>query len=363
MGVLLLFIDGVGLGNADPAVNPLLRAHLPHLTGLMGGPPLAASVGEPRAVAPDLWARAADARLGVPGLPQSATGQTTILTGVNAAAAIGRHLNAYPTPNLRRILGEHSVFKQVLARGRRAAFLNAYRPEFFHFLDTMHDRLAQDMTLPERDLAAAEAAAEAGLSGEATADADARVRAAQAAGPPGAGLFGKRRRDISKKYRPSASTVAALAAGLSFRTYDDLLAGNAIYHDLTHWTAQDHPQAPPLIDPAEAGRRAASLMATADFAMQEHFLTDFAGHRQEMAQAVQVLEIYDAFLGGVLQHLDRERHLVILTSDHGNIEDLSVKTHTYNPVPVLCAGRGAEAACRRIADLTGVTPAILAALG
>lgn len=362
MGVLLLFVDGVGLGGADPDRNPLLRAQMPCLQGLLGGPPLAASVGAPRAVAPDVWVRAADPCLGVPGLPQSATGQTTILTGVNAAAAIGRHLNAYPSPNLRRILGAHSVFRQVLARGKRATFLNAYRPEFFGRLPEFKALLARDLAQPEDAPAAAEVEAdELGARDLVGADAAARPGLGSAM-VPGAGLFGRRRRDISRKLRPAASTVAVLAAGLPFRTYDDLRAGNAVYHDLTHWTIQAMPGAPPVISPEEAGRRAAALMADADFALQEHFLTDFAGHGQAMSEAVRVLELYDRYLAGVLAHLDRERHLLILISDHGNIEDLSTRSHTYNPVMALCAGRGAEAACRRIADLTGVTPAILAAL-
>ena len=363
MGVLLLFIDGVGLGSGDPAVNPLLRAQLPHLSGLLGGPPLAASIGPPRAAGPAVWVRAADPCLGVPGLPQSATGQTTILTGVNAALAIGRHLNAWPSPNLRRILGEHSLFKQLQAQGRRSTFLNAYRPEFFARLSEIRGMLARDMTLPEAELAQAEAAAEAGLRAEEAAKADARARADQAVPLPGpANPFGRRRRDLSRKYRPSASTVAALAAGLTIHNFDDLRAGRAVYHDITHWTIQDRPTAPPLIEATEAGRRVTALLDGVDFALHEYFLTDFAGHSQEMAGAITVLELYDRFLGGILAHLDRERHLLILISDHGNIEDLSVKSHTYHPVAALCVGRGAEAACRRIPDLTGVTPAILAAL-
>ena len=41
-----------------------------------------------------------DARLGVPGLPQSATGQTTILTGHNGPAIIGEHYGPYPNQPL-----------------------------------------------------------------------------------------------------------------------------------------------------------------------------------------------------------------------------------------------------------------------
>jgi hypothetical protein len=64
-----------------------------------------------------------DASLGVPGLPQSATGQTSILTGVNAPAEMGRHISGFPGPTLRRILFEHSVLKRIRERGLSAKYL------------------------------------------------------------------------------------------------------------------------------------------------------------------------------------------------------------------------------------------------
>jgi len=66
--------------------------------------------------------------------------------------------------------------------------------------------------------------------------------------------------------------------------------------------------------------------------MYEHFLTDLAGHTQDMEHAALVLENLEALLDGLLSHLDLFRHLVVLASDHGNIEDLSTKQHTLNCV-------------------------------
>lgn len=339
MRVFLLFVDGIGLGRRDPAANPFLVARLPRLTALLGGRPFLPesfpfAAGYARGVA-------VDAGLGVDGLPQSATGQTTILTGVNASRAIGRHLNGYPTPSLRAILKAHSIFKQVLARGRSATFVNAYRPQFFEWLALTGgepengdpEEVSRIFTPPE--------------SGQ-------DVTQAPPAWTP---------RAAARRYRPSASTVAVLAAGLPIRSFADLAAGRAVYHDIDHHTLREQGLPAPEVTPAEAGRRAAALAREFDFTMYEHFLTDLAGHSQEMARAVQVLENLDQFLGALLDGLDPAEHLLLLISDHGNLEDLTVKTHTRNPVAGICWGAGAEQAAARLRDLTDVTPALLAALG
>jgi len=48
----------------------------------------------------------------------------------------------------------------------------------------------------------------------------------------------------------------------------------------------------------------------------------------------------------------------ILTSDHGNIEDLSVRNHTLNDVPTIIWGRNRDEIARGIKDLTDIAPAI-----
>lgn len=55
----------------------------------------------------------------------------------------------------------------------------------------------------------------------------------------------------------------------------------------------------------------------------------------------------------------------MLTSDHGNLEDLSTRRHTANPVPGLVIGAPALRArfTRELNDLTDVTPHILELFG
>ncbi len=299
--VFLFFIDGLGIGPADPGINPFLAAKLPTFDRLLGGrrPVLPA----PEVIrAPEAILVPTDANLGVPGLPQSATGQTALFSGVNAPALIGRHLNAYPNEALRQVLKEKGLLRRAVDRGYPATFINA----FTHFYTDMVESGAR---------------------------------------------------------KPSASTVTALGAGLALRTVDDLLAGRAVYHDVTNEWLIARGFDVPVIDPETAGRRAAAIARDHKVAMFEHFLTDFAGHAQDLAEAVRILERIDAFLGAFLADYPLGDSLAVISSDHGNVEDLSVKTHTRNPVPTIAIGAGREAFAGRVTAITDVTPALMDLLG
>jgi len=289
VSVLLFFVDGVGLGRPDPECNPLFRAHVRRLRLAEGRP-----VPDPAAILVPT-----DACLGVPGLPQSATGQTSILAGVNAPAQVGQHVSGHCTPSLAALLDGRSLFHRVRTAGGRATFANAYTP---HYLKN-----------PPRFL--------------------------------------------------SVTTVATAGAGLRFRTLDDLARGDAVFHDYTNRLLLARGYHAPPVTPSEAGARLAAIVQSHTFTMYEHFLTDLAGHAQDMSSAVEVLENLEAFLDALLEHLDLSKSLVVFTSDHGNLEDLSVRTHTRNAVPTLLWGAGAANVAAGIRDLSDVAPAILRHLG
>ena len=120
--ILLFFIDGLGIGTRAPA-NPL--------DGLAAAEPLAIFPDE----APNILGGtlvSTDPRLGVAGRPQSASGQTTILTGVNAPALLGYHKQGFPNAAMREIIAEHSIFLQLKNAGiEPATFANAYSQRFF----------------------------------------------------------------------------------------------------------------------------------------------------------------------------------------------------------------------------------------
>jgi hypothetical protein len=287
MAVILVFIDGIGIGPPDAAANPFTRARARWLRPVAGWTP-PADGGAPMLVP-------VDACLGVPGLPQSATGQTALLTGLNAPRAVGRHVNGFCTTDLARLLAGHTLFSRVQARGGCPTFANAYTPPFFE----------------------------------------------------------GRRRFLS------VTTVATRGAGLRFRTLEDLRRGEAVFQDYTNHLLLEQGYEVPVIGPEEAGRRLAQLAAHHAFTLYEYFQTDKAGHAQDMDWAVGLIEGLDRLVRSLLDHADLDRTLVCVASDHGNLEDLRTKSHTTNPVPVLLWGRGREAVASRLRDLTDIAPALL----
>ncbi len=289
---LLFFIDGLGVGDDDPDVNPLATGEFPTLRLTRTLRP------EARAGHPS-HARGVDASLGIPGLPQSATGQTSILTGINAPAAMGRHVSGFPGPTLRAILEEHSVLKRVREGGRDASFLNAYGPTFF--------------------------------------------------------------KTSEWKRRLSATSLATMASGARFRDWNDLLEGRAVVHDLTHWSARARGFNLPLRAPEEAGAIIAEEAMKQDFSLFEYFETDRAGHDQDRERAMRCLGDLDRALQVVLSRVDLATTTVLVVSDHGNVEDGRVKTHTMNPA--FYAAWGAVDGAAQPERLTDLVPMIVGILG
>lgn len=321
---LLIFVDGVGLGPADPATNPLAAAELPVLRGLLGGrAPVAAPAARPaRAGTPAMAGTPAtagdgaasavllglDARLGVDGLPQSGTGQTSLLAGVNGARLFGRHQGPWvPTP-LRAMLRRDSLLARARDGGRDIAFANAYPAEL------LRDRPAGGR----------------------------RGRGARMlhAGPP----------------------LAALGAGVLTRHADALRDGRAVASEIVNdgWRLRLGHTELPTPAPAEAGETLARIAAAHDLTLFAHYTTDLVGHRGTFEEAVSAIERVDAFLGGVLAGLSSDT-LLVVASDHGNLEDVRAQ-HTLNPALALVAGAGSAAVARRLHSLVDVAPALLAAL-
>jgi hypothetical protein len=296
VAVLFVFVDGVGAGTRDPERNPLARGEFllsRFLDG--GGAPLP---GAGRAVL-------ADATLGVPGRPQSATGQTAILTGENAPRLLGRHLLGFPNAPLRALLRERSLFRAVAGDGRRAVFANAYPVAYLRALG-----LAADGD-PEFEV-------------------------------------GRRR------VRAAATTVAYAAGGGAFRTWADARVGRGLTHDITGRRAREHGADVPAREPSQSADLLLELARAHDLAVFEFFETDEAGHARSMERALEALTRLDAFLRRLVDGLTPEDALVV-ASDHGNVEDLSSRNHTCAPVPVLGFGRAAGEV-DAVRDLTHLSP-------
>ncbi len=302
MRVLLIFIDGVGLGDATPD-NPFILTETPCLRDLLQGNSFTKQTigfaGERVSL------QGLDATLGIEGLPQSATGQASIFTGNNAPRLIGAHLNGFPNPSLRQLLASQGVFRVLKNEGYRCCFANAYRPQFF-------DLLRQ--------------------------------------GLPG---------DIY-----SCSTLITHYGALPFYTLNDLQEGKALYMDITNNSLKQMGFQVAEISPEEGGRRLAAISRKFDFTLFEYFLSDLAGHLGEKENAARVVKTLDRFLGSVADTIDAADTLLIVTSDHGNLEDLTNKNHTDSLVPALLIGEVTLRAslALRLQDLTHILPAIRAAL-
>jgi hypothetical protein len=161
--------------------------------------------------------------------------------------------------------------------------------------------------------------------------------------------------------RLSATSLATMASGAPFRTWADLLEGRAVVHDLTHWRVREWGYDLPLRTAEEAGAIIAQEASTQDFSLFEYFETDRAGHDQDRERARRCLTDIDRALQVALSRLDPGSTTVIVASDHGNVEDQRVKTHTLNPA--FFAIWGDWAPSWEPTRLTDLVPLIWDALG
>jgi len=293
VGVIFIFIDGVGLGEQNHS-NPFYEHNYPSFNLLTGGsgpfresPPVHKS---------DHLFKGIDANLDVPGLPQSGTGQTALFTGHNAAKIIGKHFGPFPHSQIKPLLEQESIFKELMKKGKKVSFANAYPPVFFE--------------------------------------------------------------KARQRNRWSCTTLMTKHAGIKLNTVDDLEKGQALAADITQkaWREKlgiDVPE----ISPGDAAHRILELSTRYDLVLFEFYLTDKAGHSQSPEKAQQVLQLLDSFLKQLLEVKDK-KDVLLITSDHGNLEDLSVKTHTRNRVPLLVHGKSAGA-FSGVQSLTNIKQAIL----
>ncbi len=295
MHILLIFLDGIGLGVDDAESNPFAVAEMPTITELTNGhrwvKDISMQVSERALFIPT------DPRMGVEGRPQSGTGQATILTGLNVPKMIGRHYGPKPDAETRQIITEHSFFKRVVEQGMQSALLTAYPPGLIHNFErgkTLRSSIQQ-------------AAYESG--------------------------------------RPHFST-------------DDLIAQRALTAEWTGkpWHTYLKITDIPIWTPYEAGKLLVELSRDYDFAMHSHWFTDRVGHRGPFKQGVGLLEMFDELMRGVLDTWQDDEGLVLVTSDHGNMEDLSHGKHTKNNVPTLIIGKEKEAFAEGFGALTDFVP-------
>ena len=284
--LLFIFLDGVGLGEDNPQVNPFAHATLSYIEALLGGHKIIANGLHPGDACADCLVNterasllALDACLSIDGLPQSATGQASLLTGVNVPTLLGYHEGPKPTPPIVELVKHGTLLTQLQQHSRTASLVNAFPPRYFN--------------------------------------------------------------SIESGYRlPGVISLATRMAGFQLKTMEDLFDGNAISADFTAegWRSHLGYETTPVLTLPQAGERLAILADQTDLSIFEYWLTDTAGHHQDMQSACSLMESFDVVLGSLVNSWDGEKGLILLTSDHGNMEDLSTRHHTRNAVPLLLIG-------------------------
>ena len=294
----MIFLDGVGIGKADYQFNPFFKFGFNTFTKIFGQIP---SLENRVLKNGEAFLFPADARLGVEGFPQSGTGQTSIFCGINAAKFVGKHFGPYPYSTLIPVLKEKSIFKYFLDKNKKVSFANAYPKIFFDYLK-------------------------------------------------------------SGKSRLGVTAISCLQNNIRFNTSTDVRKGKAITAEITNesWNIKLGYKLRE-IKPQTAARRLLNIARNNSFTLYEYYLTDYVGHGRYDGEIEQFMKILDDFLNTVITELDRNITLVIC-SDHGNIEDLSVKTHTLNPALTITAGKYAEQLFKGIKDISQIKQAIIKTL-
>ena len=298
MRLLFLFMDGIGLGEKNPEANPFARAKMPNLNKLLDGRSLLKDAAPFHGDHASLLA--IDPAVGVHGLPQSATGQAILLTGINIPAELGYHYGPKPNPEVAAYLREATLFSRFIKEGKKATLLNAYPPRYFAGID-------------------------------------------------------------SGKRLYSSIPQAVVNAGLPLFKQDDLFSGRALSADFTGegWRRMLGFAEAPMMDAHQAGRKLATLAKEYAFSLLEYWASDYAGHKQQTENAIHLMETFDGVLGGLVDNWEDDG-LILVTSDHGNMEDLSTRRHTEADVPALVIGNKSarEEFTRGMKDLTDIAPAI-----
>jgi len=291
-------MDGIGLGENNPDTNRFARAKMSNLNKLLDGRSLLKDAAPFHGDRASLLA--VDPSVGVHGLPQSATGQAILLTGINIPAELGYHYGPKPNPEVAAYLREATLFSRFVKEGKKATLLNAYPPRYFDGID-------------------------------------------------------------SGKRLYSSIPLSVINAGLPLFKHDDLFAGRALSADFTGdgWRSMLGFAEAPTMEAHQAGQKLGALAKEYDFSLFEYWASDYAGHRQELDNAIHLMETFDEVLGGLVQDLDNDG-LILVTSDHGNMEDLSTRRHTDAHVPALVIGNKSarDEFTRDMKALTDIAPAI-----
>ena len=292
---LIIFLDGVGIGENDPTKNPFFQKSFKFFDEVFSSTP---HLENQTICSNGKFVFPIDACMGIEGLPQSGTGQTTIYCGFNASAEIGRHFGPYAHSALKPLIKEKNIFQTFKNKGLKVSFANAFPQVFFDYIN-------------------------------------------------------------SGKTRLNVTSVMSLDSDIRFNDVNDLKNGNALSAEITNrrWVEKlDYDI--PIIEPETAAERLLNIASQNNFTLFEYFHSDHLGHGRLAADKEQLLTDLDQFLYHILTNISDEITLLIC-SDHGNLEDLSIKGHTLNSALGISAGKNADYLKNNIKHLYDIKQVIM----
>lgn len=292
---LMIFIDGVGIGKKDYQYNPFFKYQFKMFTETIGEIP---HLEKPEISVNGINVFPVDALLGVPDIPLSGTGQTSIFCGINAQKILGKHFGPYPHSSLIPLIKEKNIFKEFLKRKKKVTFVNAYPKVFFDYVKKGNRIL-------------------------------------------------------------STTTLSCLLSNIRLNKIKDIHDGKALSADIENYRLISKMNYKlPLYTPEKAAKRLLRIAGENHFTLFEYFYTDHLGHGRNLELFDRTINVLDNFILYILKNLPLNMTLIIC-SDHGNFEDLSIKAHTLNPALGLTAGKYANELSKKIKKLYHIKPAIL----
>lgn len=292
----MVFLDGVGIGKKDYQFNPFFKYGFKSFENIFGEIP---SLENQKLTDGKNFLFPTDGNLGVDGLPQSGTGQASLFCGFNAPKYVGKHFGPYPYSTTIPVLKSNSILVYYKSKFRSSYFANAYPKVFFEYVNSGRSRL-------------------------------------------------------------SVTTLTCRLSGIKLNKVSALRAGKALTAELTNerWN-QRLGYKLKIIQPKTAARRLLRLAENHKFTLYEYYLSDHLGHLRLANEFEKLYSELDKFLLTLLQEIDSQKMTLIICSDHGNLEDLSTKSHTRNPSLTITAGKSAKQIADSVKDITQIKKAII----
>lgn len=294
--VLMVFLDGIGIGKKDYQFNPFFKYGFKAFEQTFGEIP---SLENYSLTNGKSFLFPSDATLGVEGLPQSGTGQAALFCGFNAPKFVGKHYGPFPYTTTIPVLQKNNILVFFKKKYKSSYFVNAYPKVFFDYVNSGRSRL-------------------------------------------------------------SVTTLTCRLAEIKLNRVSDVREGKALTAELTNerWN-QRLGYKLKVIQPKTAARRLLRIAENYKFTLYEYYLSDHLGHLRLSNEFEKLFFEMDEFLFTLLDEVDSKKITMVICSDHGNLEDLSVKTHTRNPALTITAGKAAKEIAESVTDLTQIKNAII----